>query len=771
MIPILYEANETQFRNNGIGRLSDSVSCTVTEVRNGEYELEMEYPITGAYYSEIDLTKLIYAIPADGKTGQPFEIYDITKPLRGIVTIYARHISYRLNKITVGAFTAASCAAAMVGLKDNSIGTNPFSFWTDKVVSANFTVDKPSQLRGLLGGQQGSILDVYGKGDYEFDMFTVKLHQNRGVDSGVTLRYGKNIIDLTNEANNSGVYTGIVPYYYQNETLVALSTPIYGEHRTEQPYDMVIPVDLTDKFGDTVPTQAQLRTAGQNYLAKSEGWQINTNIKVSFVNLADTEEYKDISALQRVNLCDTVNVYHEALGVDAKAQVVKTVYNVLLERYDSIELGSVSATLGEAITESVFEVVPTFSAMEQAIINGTNLITGNAGGYVVLKKNANGKPEELLVMDTENINTATKVWRFNNSGLGYSNTGYNGTYKQAWTIDGAFYTDWVTAGRMTAALIKTGTLTLGGSGVGVPLLEVRNTRNVLIGKWDSGGIQVLNGIIQLGALTTSSSESTGTGFRADDNGNVEVSTLRFYAPNSTGSYAPITADDSRNGALRVYRGLYVGGDNATYRSIIQNGLSVSNSDAVTSDSTTVTDSRTGGKITVSGGFLCKTDSAYASQATFVGSGNDDYCVDVRLGLRCRARGTDVSSGNTKRALSVDGVGYIYYLVYDNGGQSSDERLKEDIKDLPSSDFILQLRPVEFKFKKDEKHAIHNGFIAQEVRKVAPWLVDEYYNEGEEYLLLRYQEITAGLVDVVQKQEKRISELEERLSKLEEKING
>lgn len=771
MIPILYEANETQFTSNGIGLLSDSVSCIVTEVRNGEYELEMDYPITGKHYSEIDLTKIIFAIPADGKDGQPFEIYDITKPLKGIVTIYARHISYRLNKITVKAFTAASCAAAMAGLKTNSFGTNPFSFWTDKVVNANFKVEKPSQLRGLLGGQQGSILDVYGKGDYEFDRFTVKLYQNRGIDSGVTLRYGKNIIDLTNEANNSGVFTGIVPYYYQNETLVSLYSPIYGEHREEQPYDMVIPVDLTDKFGETVPTQAQLRTAGENYLAKSDGWKINTNIKVSFVNLADTEEYKDIAALQRVNLCDTVKVYHETLGVDATAQVVKTVYNVLLERYDSIELGAVAATLGEAITESVFEVVPTFSAMEQAIINGTNLITGNAGGYVVLKKNANGKPEELLVMDTEDINTATKVWRFNNSGLGYSNNGYKGPYKQAWTIDGAFYTDWVTAGRMTAALIKTGTLSLGGSAVGAPLLQVFNKRNALIGKWDSDGIQILNGAIQLGALTPSKSESTGTGFRAYDDGYVELSSLRFYAPNSTGTYAPISADDDRNGALRVYRGLRVGGEHATFRSVIMNGLTVYNSDAVTQDSVRVRDSRTGSYITASGGFLVNTDSAYAGQSTFVGSGNDDYCVDVRLGLRCRARGTDVTSGNTKRALSCDGVGYVYYLVYDNGGQSSDEKLKEDIKDLPSSDFIYKLRPVEFKFKNDERHALHNGFIAQEVQKVAPWLVDQYYDDGEEYLLLRYQEITAGLVDVVQKQDKRIRKLEERLSRLEEKING
>ena len=762
MIPILYETTETTFTTNGIGRLSDAVSCTVTEVRNGEYELEMEYPITGIHYSDIELTRLILAIPADGKNAQPFEIYDITRPLNGIVTIYARHISYRLNKITVGAFTAATCAAAMNGLKTNSIGTNPFDFWTDKVVSATFTVDTPSQIRGLLGGQEGSILDVFGKADYEFDRFLVKLHQNRGTDSGVTLRYGKNITALTNEADTSSVYTGIVPYYHSNETLVALSSPIYGEHRADYPYDMVIPVDLTDRFGDSVPTQAQLRTAGQNYLANSEGWKINTNIKVSFVNLADTEEYKDIAGLQRVNLCDTVTVYHEALGVNATAQVVKTVYNVLLERYDSIELGAVSATLGQAITESITEVVPTFSAMEQAIKNGTDLITGNSGGYVVLKKNANGKPEELLVMDTEDINTATKVWRFNNSGLGYSDTGYNGTYRQAWTIDGAFYTDWVTAGRMTAALIKTGTLSLGGSGVGAPLLQVFNARNQQIGKWDKDGIQILDGVIQIGTMASGGDDSDGAGFYADSS-KVEIGGLSLYAPNSTSGWSRISANDSRNGAINLYRGFVVGGDYATYRSVIMNGLSVSNSDQSTTDSF-----RSQGT-TYSAGFLVNTDAALSS--TTIAKTSSNFSLVCDGGLHVKRNGASSTYFQCDGSAWFKGTAKFDGDVYNSQGGTefvSDRRKKRDIEHTDSG-YILEIEAVKFRFLDSDKE--HHGFIAQDVEKVAPWVVGEMEEDGEIYKTLKYTEMISDLVDVVQKQDKRIRELEERLSRLEEKING
>lgn len=719
MIPILYETTETTFTTNGIGRLSDAVSCTVTEVRNGEYELEMEYPITGIHYSDIELTRLILAIPADGKNAQPFEIYDISRPLNGIVTIYARHISYRLNKITVGAFTAATCAAAMNGLKTNSIGTNPFDFWTNKVVSATFTVDTPSQIRGLLGGQEGSILDVFGKADYEFDRFLVKLHQNRGTDSGVTLLYGKNITALTNEADTSSVYTGIVPFYFSNGTLVTLPSPVYGDHRGDYPYDMVVPVDLTSKFENTVPTQAQLRTAAQSYMQKSEGWKINTNIKVSFVNLADTEEYKDIAGLQRVNLCDTVTVHHEALGVNATAQVVKTVYNVLLERYDSIELGAVSATLGQAITESIQEVVPTFSAMEQAIKNGTDLITGNSGGYVVLKKNANGKPEELLVMDTEDINTATKVWRFNNSGLGYSNTGYNGTYRQAWTIDGAFYTDWVTAGRMTANIITAGTL--------------KGFNDNVLFDLDAGTLTLKNKALRILAGN----------FQLDADGNVEMKGTVTATGGKIGSFNIGTGIYSRKTSLMSNdNGVYIGTDGVSFG---KNG----NIPAFMVEA--------GGDVSVSYLYFRNQNGTRSKYGLW--SSSEDPRISSGGAIKVNTESTQENY-----------LGGITDITPKNSG--SDRRIKKHVEDLEiekSLRVIGELRPVSFEFKKAwGVDGIHHGFIAQEVEKIADW---DIVKEVQDVKVLNYQELIPDIVRVLQYQQKEIMELKARLSMVEVENNG
>lgn len=458
MIPVLYHENETQFQTNGIGRLSDAISCVVTEERNGIYELSMQYPMTGKYFSELQEDRIIFAKPSESATNQPFRIYKISRPLNGIVTVDAEHISYLLNKIVCMPFTAGSCAEAFTKIPLNAVPSCPFTFWTDKSVASTFRMSEPRAIRGMLGGEQGSILDTYGKGDYEFDKFAVYLRVNRGADNGVVLRYGKNITELNRTTDMSTVYTGIVPFWKNETQTVTLPEQfLMSSHASDFAYQIVKPVDFSGTWQEA-PTVAQLRTRAQKYLTDNEGWLLNDHIKVSFVALFDTEEYKDYASLQRVSLCDTVTIIYTALGVNAKAKVIRTVYDTLLERYNEIELGSAPNSLGKAIQEQILDEVPTTSEMQTAIANGTRLITGNNGGYVVLKTNANGKPKEILVMDTEDVDTATKVWRFNNSGLGYSSTGYNGTYKQAWTIDGGFYTDWVTTGLMTANIIKAGIL-------------------------------------------------------------------------------------------------------------------------------------------------------------------------------------------------------------------------------------------------------------------------------------------------------------------------
>lgn len=457
MIPILFEAGATEYSSNGIGRFTDATYCAVTEERNGEFVLEMEIPTSSPMYPELREGRIIYAQARPGGTMQPFEIWRIMPPINGIVNVYAPHISYRLNKIVAMPFTASSCADALNGMATNAANECPFVFWTDKTAVGTFDNKVPTAIRSLLGGQTGSILDVYGTGEYEFDGYNVMLHVERGVNNNVTIQYGKNLIDLTETKDATNVYTGIVPYYANDVTVVTLPEfIIWGAHASDYAYQMVKAVDFTQDF-ESAPTESELRAAAETYISASSGWQIDNNLKVKFVNLADTEEYKDKAVLQYVNLCDTVTIV-TAIGETVQSKVVRVVYDVLSGRYTSIEVGSASVSLGQAISDAIMADVPTTSMMQTAITNGTQLITGGLGGYVVLKSNASGQPEELLVMDGQDYHTAQNIWRFNRNGIGYSSNGYDGDFNQAWTIDGAFYTDWVTAGMMTANIIKAGIL-------------------------------------------------------------------------------------------------------------------------------------------------------------------------------------------------------------------------------------------------------------------------------------------------------------------------
>lgn len=464
MIPILYEHVETAFTTNGIGRLTDCTSCKVTEKRNGIYELEFVYPVTGQHFNDIALGCIVGCIHDDAKDIQPFDIYARTAPVDGMVTFYGHHISYRLGNVILRPFEASSCAAAMAGMADNAINTNPFTFWTDKQTLGTFTVAAPISVKEILGGTTGSILDVYGKAEYEFDKFTVRLWSNRGADKNIEIRYGKNLSDFEQELDIGETYNAVAPYWASSGDDGTVVMPPEGQEiitvAEEGEEIKPVPLDLSQSFQD-VPTPAQLVARATSVLQNSEAWEPKENIDVSFVALWQTEEYKDIAALERVKLCDKVYVVFPALGKRrAKMQIVTVVYDVLNERYISMELGAARTSFADAIRasveDSIVKKVPTRTSMMAAIDAATQLISGGLGGYVVIGTNTSGEPNEILIMDTDDINTAVNVIRINQAGIGFSSTGYAGTYRTAWTIDSHFVADFITSGTLNANIIRAG---------------------------------------------------------------------------------------------------------------------------------------------------------------------------------------------------------------------------------------------------------------------------------------------------------------------------
>ena len=459
MIPVLYPKDETSFATMGLGALADATSCTVTEERNGQYELELVYPVSGSRYADLAEGRIILATHDDTKVPQPFRIYAHSAPIDGLVTYNARHIAYDLGGIVVRAFSAGSCAAAMQALSDQSIGTNPFTFWTDKDVTATINVTAPAAIWGLLGGSEGSILDVYGTGEYEFDGWTVKLHLHRGSDKGVTIRRGKNLTDIRQDLDVSGTYNTVVPFWASQDGGQVVTLPEEYIARSGATELVYVPMDLSQDF-ESAPTEAQLRALATSRLNASEPWNPSESVTVSFAALWQTPEYEQVAVLERVGLCDTVTVYDEILGVSVQTKVVRVTYDTLLDRYVELELGTPQTSFGQLIseqTEEVLEQVPTQSWTQAAISAATAAITGQTGGNVVINKDANGRPYEILVMDSEDKATAVNVWRFNLSGLGHSSTGYNGPFDDvALTADGRINAAMITTGILNAAVIRAG---------------------------------------------------------------------------------------------------------------------------------------------------------------------------------------------------------------------------------------------------------------------------------------------------------------------------
>ena len=352
MIPILYDSNESAFASNGLCRLRDVVSCVVTEERNGIYECDFEYPVNGANYNLIQCGRIIAVVHDETGDVQPFEIVSCTRPIERIVSFHAVHISYRQSKMTVSGTNINSLADAFT-LLGTATPNNPFSYWSDKTSSGAFTAANgvPHSVRQMLGGMEGSILDCYG-GEYEWDKWQVKLWAARGITRDFDIRYGVNLVGYEEEIDYSDTYTSCIPFWAGDDGNGGQTIVKGNKVSTEVPSyngkDACIPLDLTDKF-ETPPTRQQLESMASSIMANGSVYVPAQTITVEFVRLQDSPEYEQYSALMECRLCDSVNVIFPDYDISRNFKIVRTVYDVLEERFTEMELGQLSTTLSEAL--------------------------------------------------------------------------------------------------------------------------------------------------------------------------------------------------------------------------------------------------------------------------------------------------------------------------------------------------------------------------------------------------------------------------------------
>ena len=351
MIPCLYASTEMKFNHNGIGKLADAQSCTVTEKRNGSYELKLVCPADGIHAEMLEEGNIILAKPSDTMQSQPFRIYKITTPIDGKLEVQARHISYQLNFITVSPFSVTGCAGAMQGLKSHAASDCPFDVWTDVDSSATFTLGIPSSFRNCLGGMAGSVLDVFG-GEFEWDRYTVKFHKTRGTDHNVHIIYGKNLTDFKMEKSIENTITGVHPYWVDNETQAVMELP------------------------EKVVLQSK-----QNYIDTTDLTEPEIDIKIDFLQLWNTPGYEDIVEAERVSLCDTVHVFISKLGIEVSSKVTETEYDALLERYNSITLSnSTVSSRNSSLTGSLNSIRNTATIAYDTAVRAETAVGEQVGG-------------------------------------------------------------------------------------------------------------------------------------------------------------------------------------------------------------------------------------------------------------------------------------------------------------------------------------------------------------------------------------------------------
>ena len=438
----LYDSNETTFTSNGLVVLSDAISCTITEELNGAYFLEMEYPLDERGKWQYLLENNI--IKADG---QLFRIYHKVKTLNGI-KINARHIFYDLleNLLEDVRPTGLSGYGALDWILTRTQYAHPFTSMGDVGgINTKYFVRK-NPVDAIMGTD--GIIATWG-GELVRNNFEIKLLGSRGLDRGVLVAYGKNIQGIEETLDTSGICTRLMPI--GKDGLMLAEKYIDSPYIANYPNPKIKVVDFSD-----FETEVTLRAAGVAYMLSAKIDIPQFNYKIDFLELSKTEEYKGYAVLEKVYEGDTVTIRHSKLGIDLKAKVIKTTFNDITKRLEKIELGSFKPNLATGINNAIQEVrreiTNNNSFLELAIENATTLLTTALGGFVVKRDG------ELLIMDTKDPMTATKVWRWNVNGLGYSSTGINGPYGLAMTMDGHIVADFVDTGVLNAGIIKAGIL-------------------------------------------------------------------------------------------------------------------------------------------------------------------------------------------------------------------------------------------------------------------------------------------------------------------------
>ncbi len=338
-------------KSYGLGVLSNARSCTVAEELNGAFDLDLEYPVDGKHADAIDLDMILFckARPSD-RVGNPFRIYRIGQVINGAIQISAHHAFYDLNAAVMLPTQRTGIRGAVTGLNNDRLGADRIRVWYSGITDTEteFVIDTPRSLAQALAGADGSLQSVFGgELEYEYDgsrkIVIATLHDRRGRDLPYTIQYGVNMTGFRREADIDNTYTAVYAHYSKDNQFRSALVPTgsTGLH------DKYFVLDLTSCF-EQLPAVRLLQAETQKYIAKNKIGDPAVSIETSFFGArANVYGLSD----KDIELGDSLQVSFPRFGVSTTERAVKSVYNVLTDRYNTLTVGEIEKNAADTLAE------------------------------------------------------------------------------------------------------------------------------------------------------------------------------------------------------------------------------------------------------------------------------------------------------------------------------------------------------------------------------------------------------------------------------------
>ncbi len=431
----------------------------INRVLNGQYRFYGNYARNGQYRSYLKKGNFLKAKVPDG-SWQYFEIYNIKKNLTS-VSVTARHIGFMANKnFIVESFTSnGNGTQIMNSLKNNLAFKQKFNYLSNVGTTHQFTAKQVAPVEAIIGSNNGN-QNLTGVASAELDMdnYNLNLVKQIGADNGFRIDFGVNLESIEEEIDEESIV---------NSLFLVGGVPDNDYDQDKEPisYGYLEVAGVTDenrRIGKRenvdCKTIDELIKWGKTLFDNDRIHEPKATHQVSMVSLEHTLEYGEMyRKLSTLSFGDVAHVRAKELDIEIKERVVEYTYFPTLGKYKDLVLGNdlslYTSTVNSQTQELKKKIDNRTETLVQNVLNATAWITGNSGGHVVFRPEK--APSEILIMDTDNVASAKRVWRWNLNGLGYSDNGVNGPFGIAITSKGEIVADFIKVGTINAEVFET----------------------------------------------------------------------------------------------------------------------------------------------------------------------------------------------------------------------------------------------------------------------------------------------------------------------------